>query len=417
MSQFRNVNRFAGLLMIVLLLSCGACDRSNKNLDKSGEEESRIDHLRGLPYAGSVEEDDPEKVGVVTSDTARSQPGINLITLCKISQAVLVDANGNTLKTWSLSPSRRWSHCILTPTGDLYALGADNVTPPQRHVSAAARYLAHFNWQGELVAKHKLPVHHDVELQPNGNVLALTFDSRIIPDIHKTIITRDDAIAEITPDGKVVNRLSLYDALTNATDGFKLQEVAPKKWGRSQIIDLFHANSIETMHRKALADKNPLFDLDNILVCIRHQDTIAMISRKSGKAIWTWGQGEISGPHDAMVLDNGHILLFDNGLGRDWSRIVELDPVTKMIVWEYRASNPTDFYTKSRGSSQRLPNGNTLIAESEKGHAFEITQDGEIVWDYFSPFADESGKRSTLGRIRRYPVEFIEAIKQTQYGG
>ncbi|MEZ6085555.1 MAG: arylsulfotransferase family protein [Phycisphaerae bacterium] len=414
MMQLQSSWRFARLVLIgaALLHCCGACDRSSDSAKKDQNTKSRIDDLRGLPYAGTVVGDDPEHVGVVYVDPQRTEPGYNLVTLAQLSEAVLIDAEGQTIKSWSISPSRRWSHCILTPSGDLYALGADNVNPPQPHVTAKARYLAHFNWDGELVSKHQLPVHHDVELQPNGNVLALTFDSRIIPEVHKTITSRNDTISEISPRGTVVHRLSLYEALSNATDGFKLQEVAPKKWGRSQIIDLFHANSIETMRRRDLAEKNPIFGLDNILVCIRHQDTIAIIDRKSEKAIWTWGQNEISGPHDATVLDNGHILLFDNGLGRDWSRVIELDPVTKKIVWEYKAKNPTDFYTKSRGSSQRLPNGNTLIAESERGHAFEVTSNGEIVWDYYSPFEDESGERSTLGRIRRYPIEFIEAIEK-----
>ena len=35
---------------------------------------------------------------------------------------------------------------------------------------------------------------------------------------------------------------------------------------------------------------------------------------------------------------------------------------------------------------QRLPNGNTLICESDAGRIFEVTQDKEIVWDYYSPF-------------------------------
>ncbi len=412
-TQSTKSRRITGILTIALagFVCCAGCDRSKESNDKSSNEKDRIEHLRGLPYAGSVEDADPDKVGVVHIDAGRSESGHNLITVCKLSQAVLIDAEGQTQKSWSIPSSRRWSHCILTPTGDLYALGADYANPRQANVTAKVRYLARFNWHGELVSKYALPVHHDVELQPNGNVLALTFNSRIIPEIHKTIITRDDAIAEITPEGKVIHRLSLYDALAQATDDFKLQDVAAKKWGKSQIIDLFHANSIETMRRKDLADRNPIFDLDNILVCIRHQDTIAIINRKSGKAIWTWGQGEISGPHDATVLDNGHILLFDNGLGRDWSRVIELDPANKKIIWEYKTKNPTDFYTKSRGSSQRLLNGNTLIAESERGRAFEVTRDGEIVWDYYSPFADESGERSTLGRIRRYPVEFIKAIE------
>ena len=88
--------------------------------------------------------------------------------------------------------------------------------------------------------------------------------------------------------------------------------------------------------------------------------------------------GEILGPHDASVLKNGHILIFDNGLGRGWSRVIELDPLARRIVWEYKAPTPTDFYTATRGGCQRLPNGNTLITDSEAGRVFEVTPDGVV---------------------------------------
>ena len=58
---------------------------------------------------------------------------------------------------------------------------------------------------------------------------------------------------------------------------------------------------------------------------------------KTKRIVWSWGQDEISGPHDATLLANGNVLLFDNGLGRDWSRVIEVDPFTREIVWEYRA--------------------------------------------------------------------------------
>jgi len=38
------------------------------------------------------------------------------------------------------------------------------------------------------------------------------------------------------------------------------------------------------------------------------------------------------------------------------------------------------------GYAQRLPNGNTLITESSFGRFFEVTKQGEIVWEYVNPF-------------------------------
>ena len=75
------------------------------------------------------------------------------------------------------------------------------------------------------------------------------------------------------------------------------------------------------------------------------------------------------GQHTAQQLDNGNLLLFDNGRGRPdaeggaYSRALELrlDEAagTAVKVWEYR---PTpDIYSVGQSSAYRLSNGNTLI--------------------------------------------------------
>jgi hypothetical protein len=67
--------------------------------------------------------------------------------------------------------------------------------------------------------------------------------------------------------------------------------------------------------------------------------------------------------HDPDFLPNGHILLFDNrkgGPGREFgfSRILEIDPATRRVVWSYVGSGQEPFYTDARGKQQPLPNGN-----------------------------------------------------------
>ena len=48
---------------------------------------------------------------------------------------------------------------------------------------------------------------------------------------------------------------------------------------------------------------------------------------------------------------------------------------------------PTDpFFSRTCGSNQRLPNGNTLITETDYGRVFEVTRDNEIVWEFISPY-------------------------------
>ena len=100
--------------------------------------------------------------------------------------------------------------------------------------------------------------------------------------------------------------------------------------------------------------------------------------------MWSWGRGRVSAQHDAQMLENGHILIFDNGLDRARSRVIELDPVTREIVWEYGVGDDEEFFTPGRGGAHRLPNGNTLIANSNTGEAFEVTPDRRVVWRFFN---------------------------------
>lgn len=200
------------------------------------------------------------------------------------------------------------------------------------------------------------------------------------------------------------------DLLASKPELFTFQEVAPAEKGDTERIDLIHSNSIEWMRRPQLAEKNPLYEPSNILFCTRHQDVIAVANWETKELVWAWGQGEIVGPHDAMVLDDGHILLFDNGIGRGWSRVIELDPLTEQIVWEYRAPQPEDFYTESRGSNQRLPNGNTLLACSDFGRALEITSDGQMVWEFLNPAVNQESRRASIVRMTRYQPAYVERI-------
>ncbi len=103
----------------------------------------------------------------------------------------------------------------------------------------------------------------------------------------------------------------------------------------------------------------------------------------TGKVIGRYGRGEIFHQHDARELDNGNILLFDNGTHRheyrpEYSRIVEIDPNTDKIAWEYKTTPPSDFHSAHSGGCERQPNGNTVIIETDKGRAFEVTPCGRL---------------------------------------
>ena len=202
----------------------------------------------------------------------------------------------------------------------------------------------------------------------------------------------------------------MFKGSQSPPEEFRFQPVTAKTQQGETFVDLLHVNSLEFMHQPQLAERDPLYAPGNVLISIRAQDTIAILDSRERKLLWAWGQGEISGQHDARVLKNGNILLFDNGVEQKRSRIVELNPLTKQIVWHYSAPNPEDFFSLRKGSSQRLAGGNTLIANSDSGDAFEVTPEGEIVWHFLNPNADERGARATIVRIHRYRPAFIEKL-------
>ena len=400
------------LLPLFCLVGCPDRDSNINGIEPSGESAyDEINHLRSLGYIGVTDKTvDPNLRGVVKIDPKRAGPGCSLYCNRTMCSAELIDLRGDVLKTWRVSDGWHWENGELLDNGDLLVVGSDRVPGKSGEIVDHARYLMRLSWEGKTVWKRMMLTHHDVEVTPQDRILLLTFKYRRIDQISSDIDVRDDYLTLMSHNGDVLEERSLYEAFAANPDEVTIQPVAPNTKSERMQIDLFHSNSIEWMHWEHLFDKHTIYASTNVLICSRHQDTVAIIDWKTNRLLWAWGQGQIDGPHDAQMLENGHILLFDNGMARGWSRVIELDPLTKKIVWEYRAPNRTDFYTRARGACQRLPNGNTLVTDSDSGQGFEITADGEIVWEFLNPNITPEQKRITIFRMKRYENRYIEAI-------
>jgi len=111
----------------------------------------------------------------------------------------------------------------------------------------------------------------------------------------------------------------------------------------------------------------------------------------NGGIYWKLGAPPLSGQHAPRLLPNGNVLLFDNGSHRldntfPFSRVLEINPATKEIVWKYQEKRVSDFFSPRLSNAQRLPNGNTLINEGHFGRFFEVTPEGSTVWEYINPY-------------------------------
>jgi hypothetical protein len=94
---------------------------------------------------------------------------------------------------------------------------------------------------------------------------------------------------------------------------------------------------------------------------------------KTGKIEW---EHKISGLHDLHYLPGGTILFH-----RNMQTIVEVDPRTNKVVWEYDAAkaNGNEGKKVEVHAFQRLADGNTMIAESGIGRIIEVDRAGKLV--------------------------------------
>jgi len=353
-------------VVAIALAGVLACGRGEESAPPALSE-AELQRLEALGYVDWAEEPvEDAHTGVVAWDPERAHPGYNLVTLPTLRRAELVDMAGDVLQSW---------------TGD-----------------EATR------WDGSLRWSRELPVHHHVVERPDGSLAILTRRQRWLPDLTKQTRLVDNGVAILSPDGELLEERSIHDVLSSRPDlfGFLPIESGPDE----PNPDFLHANFIHWMRRPALARHHSLYALSNVLITLRKQDAIAVFDFEKGDLVWAWGQGDLLRPHDAKVLGNGNILIFDNRTGKGMSRVVELDPIALEIVWEWPGAGELEFYSKTRGTVQRFPNGNTLIGESNRGRAIEVTAEAEVVWEYWTPHRNEKSQPAAF-RIERYPASQI----------
>ena len=368
----------------------------------------------------------------------------------------LIDMNGNQVKFWS---DRGMPGEMIDPAltkGDRgHVFVGERV--PDIQVSDVIREL---DWNGNIIwewgkkapggkAKH----HHDQARLANGNTLVLADIKRIVPQISDQEVP-DSVIYEVTLEGEITwqwvvsEHLEEFDFSTHKLNQLK-EDV--KGFGLASILGL---NDMAPLGpNKWFEQGEGRFHPDNMMISCRTGSYVAIVDKKTGKICWRLGPdhpgahdlskkefaggyprpvGSTSGQHDAHMIGeglpgSGNVLIFDNqgpaGYPPNYlemfegSRVIEIDPTTKQIVWQYDAScsgrTYWEFSSRHVSSARRLPNGNTLICEGEFGRFFQVTPKGEIVWEYVSPFYDKRpaaecspGRAGSNQTYRAQPVPY-----------
>ncbi|MBN2565424.1 MAG: aryl-sulfate sulfotransferase [Candidatus Eisenbacteria bacterium] len=352
----------------------------------SEEQRREMERLSSIGYL-SGSQPAPEVAGVTIHDPERCFEGLNFYTSGHFGGAVLMDMDGGVLHEWHCEFADAWPGETELSEQD----GAEYWR--WAHLFENGDVLAIFEGVGlikvdkdsRLLWKHLGGEHHDLEVAEDGRIFTLTRQAHMMPEINERMPILEDFVTILDSDGNVIREFSILDAFRNSPF-----EGAPQARDIPLRGDIYHTNAIEILDG-SLADRIPAFRRGNLLLSMRQLSTIAVIDIDTEQIVWV-AAGLWCEQHDPKVLTNGNIMVFDNKGAEGRSRIVEFDPVTREIEWVYGGDASTDFFTKMCGANHRLPNGNTLITESDYGRAFEVTPDLEIVWEFVNPhFAGKSG--------------------------
>ena len=395
----RSRSRFAiALLLASSLLSC---------IEERETDEGRAEvaeQLQSLSYTSWSPLQFEGKAGVVSHDQRRAYPALNLFNSLPRARATLMDMEGMTLHEWSLDTGKEWGHVRLLPNGDLLVLSED------------PRKLLRLDWESNVVWEKDVESHHDIDIADNGDHYVLTGQDESIDHDGVEIPIRNEFILILSPDGRKKRRVSFLPIFRHLLDFDEIVRFVKTKGKEGEglrfegdAVDVFHVNTLSIIDRT----HSDFFRKGSVLVAARSLNLIAVIDLEREKLVWSWGENDLDWPHQPVLLESGNLLIFDNGTHRRYSRIVELDPITTEIVWQYKGDPPQSFFTGLRGGVQNLPNGNLLLSESWRGRAFEITNDGTMVWDFYNPDISERrkrpNKRASIYRMRRIETDFLDA--------
>jgi len=420
----------------------GGREQSRRGGDRSrGGSADRQPHRSPERSYGEVE----RQLGLI-KNTDKAFPGYTLFAPKHFTKIYLLRNDGQIVNEWEseyepgqsvyLLPNGNLLHCCLTKNKAFIGGGEGG-------------RLEEFDWDGNLVWEYWLSddknlMHHDIAPMPNGNILAMVVELKTMEDVQQAgfnpNVMRDrqlfpDYVVEIEKtgpkSGKIVWEWHVWDHLVQDYDRSKdnygdvakhPELIDPNGSGRRSKAFWNHFNSI---------DYNA--ELDQIVISVRGNSEIWVVDHstttaeaaghrggrcgKGGDLLYRWGnpvtykQGSerdqlLFQQHDAQWIPAGYpgagnMLIFNNGLGLGYSSVDEIVmPVDDngcyrlgasgtygpdQPVWRYTDPNKETFYSQEISGAHRLPNGNTLICAGVHGTLFEVTPEGETVWEYVNP--------------------------------
>ena len=323
------------------------------------------------------------RVGLTAYDPERAERGYVVYAPMRGPGDVFVlDSEGTVAHKWQL-PHPPGLYGYLLPNGNLFFNGQvpDDNTAGRFHSWDRFKggAMLEVDWDGHIVWEHRdADHHHDGRRTATGGAIYLTVEQMSEADATRVqggIPGSDaegmwaDLIVEVDADGKRIWEWHAQEHFDPETDAITVHD---------QRSEWTHGNTVVPL------------DEERVLVSFRNISTVAIVEKASGEIVWRLGPEVLAQQHDPTLLPNGNVLIFDNGAFRPWialpfSRVIEVDPRSNEIVWEYQDAPLYAFFSPYISGARRLAGGNTLITEGFSGRMFQVTPEGEVVWEYVSP--------------------------------
>jgi len=343
--------------------------------------------------------------GVTTLVAPKVYDGVTLVAYGE--SAVLIDMRGTVLHRWhfpqqeleaygvtlkSSTPDTwpYWKPARVLPNGDLIAI------VDRMHSTPEGLAMIKLDRESRPVWVYAHAVHHDFDIDRNGNIYVLDQEIRSTPLPNLPALVPpliDEGVVVLSPDGNQIARYSIAEAFQRSEYRSLLNEFAQVNrdvWG-----DYLHSNNVDVVDAE-LAEAFEFLDEGQVLLSFREISTIAVLDLDERQIVWA-ARGQWHMQHDPDLLPNGNILVFDNQ--GDWgrgggSRVIEFDPLSRQVVWQFPNRQGQTLNSAYRAGQQKLPNGNVLINDFYQNRLIEVTEDGRIVWEYRCPF--RHAKRDNL---------------------
>jgi hypothetical protein len=372
------------------------------------------------PYDKSTAPVRDKLVGVTRHDPAAVHEGLTIYSTKQAAPVFnLVNMKGERVHQWTITADK------LTASG--MELGSIN----DRQINAMGHLFPNGDVLAVLTAKGRTPwglglvkldkdssvlwyfaepVHHDLDIGPDGKIYTLGHFVQFEPreGLEKIMPPfLDDTVVVLSESGEKIHEFSILNAIRDSGFQSILRYADPVSYNG----DLLHANSIQYLTEQQLTGL-PMVPPGSLLISLRNMDTLVMVDPKTEKVVWAV-RGGWHLQHDPDMLPNGDIMLFDNqgDISADaaGSRVIQFDPVTLEQKWVFPGDGSELLYSAVKSSQQRLPNGNTLITESNNGRILEVTPEKVVVWEFYIPERKAKGDSefSKVIDAQRFASEFF----------